>query len=879
MPRNRPDELLRRIDVLQAVRPIGAVVIQPPAGQPAGQGLQVIAPALHADLKAIQLIDPDAARAIAQVGQQSGGVPRERVTVPICRNFEMSDTALFDDPADAGRTYYLPRYRLATRSVSGAPQYAAAIEQRAEGWALTLFLAKYAAPELGAAAATARELAHTPAVLLRFHPLGAPTTTRELVFQDLSQAGAELRVALVVATLPERDELIYALSELAADARLVIRRAAQVALPIPQAGQALGGGELAVRAVTAASSVALSQALAGGPAGVVATMARRLPIDDIDPEPPSQLGRRPPIATPPIRPQPPVVTRPPTPPPPPALPKPQITVRPGEEYEAGDRRWVRYTVGVANAGDYADELFAPAPDLAPCGNNTSAARTWVNIHAADGRYLYGFCALGKAADLRSLWFAAEAGQSPPPAVYVVLNDRRTNRSVSSDPVQVVAPPPTPRFRETLGVADCVVQPFTFNRADHAYIFRGAGTGSAPAGGLTPWPVRWGDASYTYYQDAARPRLFFYLPDRFKLARHPESPYKPAMSVRVAPPADPNGDSTVTFTYVAVPWVDANRLAAAAVELSGKVPQLAGALPELQPLSTSAVRFVLERPRAVGSASEERPLASANVLRSAICDTLTMSDRDFQPIFDALMGQGTALFHGKLVVDLGALPAEEVTFSARLSDMAGAAMLDYAAAETAGGLQVTLTNAVESPLRIDDLAATLGRGSGPQQPATIQGLSLPVARLEPGQQLAFTVTREGGVPGAGALVARFDTDAVRAIPDAEAILDAILDQTQLEYYRTVTVVAAAGHFAAPAGKPEDQIAEILVDFEEGDYVRLTPGALEGRARVDHPFADVVLRRPITSQYTYRVTLLFADGRQKTGNPRRRSEELFFVEVER
>jgi hypothetical protein len=874
MPKNRPDELLRRIDVLQAVKPIGAVVIQPAAGQPAaGQGLQVITPSLHADLKAIQLIDPEAARAIAQVGQQGAGVPRERVKAPICRSPEMSDTALFDDPADASRTYYLPRYRLATRSVSGAQQYAAVIEQRAQGWALTLFLAKYAAPELGAAAQSARELAHTPTVLLRYRPLGSGTTTRELMFKESDQAGAELRVALVVATLPERDELIYALSEPAAQAQLVIRRAAQVALPVAQGGQALGGGELSMRAVTAASSVALSQALAGGQAGVVAPMARRIgPIDDV-PVPP--VKARPPVVTPPIRPLPPVVKPPVVTP----LPKPQITVRPGEEYEAGNKRWVRYTVSVANAGDYADELFAPAPDLAPCGKNANSARTWVNIHASDGRYLYGFCALGKAADLRSLWFAAEVGQSPPPAVYVVLNDRRTNRTVSSDHAQVVAPPPAPRFRETLGIVDCVVQPFHFNRADHAYIFRGAGAGSAPAGGLTPWPVRWGDATYTYYQDAARPRLFFYLPDRFKLARHPESPYKPAMSVRVTPPATMDGDSTVTFTYVAVPYVDADRLAAAAVELSGKVPQLAGALPELQPLNTSAVRFILERPKAVGSVSEERPLASANALRSAICDTLTMSDRDFQPIFDALMGQGTALFHGKLVVDLGALPAEEVTFNARLNDMVGAAMLDYAASEIAGGLQVTLTNAIESPLRIDDLAATLGRGNGPQQPATIQGLSLPVARLEPGQQLTFPVTREGGVPGTGTLVARFDTDAVRALPDPEAVLVAILDETQLEYYRTVTVVAAAGHFAAPAGKPEDQIAEILVDFEEGDYVRLTPAALEGRARVNHPFADVILRRPITSQYTYRVTLLFADGRQKTGNPRQRNEELFFAEVER
>lgn len=872
MPKTFSKEMVAQIDALQVAKlpqSLNASALQ--AAQP--QGVQAIAPALLADLSLIQLIDPNAAAVLAQVGQSSAGVPRNQVKAPICRLPELSDAVLFDDPADPAKSYYLPRYRLATRSVSGAEQYAASLEQRAQGWALTLFLAKYAAPELGDAARSAAELKHTTAVLLRYRPLGASTTTRELIFQEVSAAGAELRAALLVGSLAERDELIAALSRVESQAQLVVRRAAQVALPVPAAGAALGGGELALQNVTASSSVALSRAIAGGQVSVVGTMARRPPIDDL--EPPSRLGKRLPIDTPPIIVRPPVVVKPPRP----SLAKPQITVRPEEEYEVGSKRWQRYTVSVTNTNAFPDELFAPAPDLPPCGNNTSAARTWVNIHASDGRYLYGFCALGKADDLRRLWFAVEAGQAPPPAVYVVLNDRRFNISAASDHVAVTPPPPIPRFRELLGVLDSVTQPFFFNRDDHSYIFRGAGAGSAPAGGLTPWTISWGDATFTYYQDAARPRLFFYLPDCLKLARRPEAPYKPFMSLRVTPPATQDGDATVTFTYVALPWVDAERLAAAAAELSRRAPQLAGAAPELQPLTTSAVRFVLERPKAVGSTSEERPLASANVLRSALCDTLTMSDRDFQPIFDALMGQGTALFHGKLIVDMGGLPAEEVPFHARLDDTAGGAMLGYAAAEAPGGLQVTLTNAIESPLRFDDLAATLSRGGGPQQPALIQGLSLPVARLEPGAQLSFTVTRESGVPGAGALAARFDTSRVRAIPDAEAVLDAILDQSQLEYYRTVTVVATAGQFAAPAGKPEEQIAEILVDFEEGDYVRLTAAALEGRARVNHPFADVILRRPITSTYTYRVTLLYADGRQKTGNPRQRNEELFFVEVER
>lgn len=818
------------------------------------------------ELDRIQLRDPELAQVLERVGAGDTGLPRERITAPICRQPELSDTALFEEPGDPQRTAYLPRYRLATRMVSGAEQYAAAIEQRAQGWSLTLFLAKYPAPELGAAAQTARELPHEASVLLRYRTAGAGATTRELPFTERSEAGAELRVALAVGSLPERDELIYALSDPAAQAQLVVRRSARVALPLPGGAGVLGGdAALQARPLTAASSQALGQALLRNEA-MVAVQPRieimrpmpgdllRQPVDDRLNEV-IKLPRRPLPARP-------------------VLPTPQIVVTPDEEYEAGKRRWVRYTVSVTNAGAFNDALFAPAPDLPPCGNNTNAARTWVNIHADDGRYLYGFCALDSAASLRKLWFAVEVGQSPPPAVYIVLNDRLRQISARSNSATVTPPPPVPRFRELLGVLDSLVQPFYFNRTDHAYLFRGAGGGGAASGGLTPWAVRWGDALHNYYQDAVRPHLFYFLPERLRLTRRPEPPFKPFMSLRVAaPPAE--GEATISFTYVAVPWSDPARLAAAADELSRKAPQLAGALPELQPLATSAVRFVLERPQAVGSLREERPLASANVLRSALCDTLTMSERDFQPIFDALMGSGAALFHGKLLVELPGLPPEEIPFVARLDDMVGRAMLDSAGPEAAGGLPVTLTNAVESPLRVDGLAATLRRGDGPAYPATLQGLSLPVARLEPGQQLAVSVARAGGVPEAGALKAQFATDGVRTIPDPAAILDLILDDQQRDYFRTVVVVAPEALFAAPADAPERQIEELLVDFEAGEFARLSAAAREARVRVDHPFGDVLLGRPITSTYTYRVTVLRKDGGQTTSEPLQGSAEVLFV----
>ncbi len=94
-----------------------------------------------------------------------------------------------------------------------------------------------------------------------------------------------------------------------------------------------------------------------------------------------------------------------------------------ESYTVGGQKFVRYLLSVTNRSIYPDELFAAAPDLAPCGLNDRASRTWVAIFDQDDTQIYGFCALGTADDLQGLWFAVADGQKPPASVRVVLWDR------------------------------------------------------------------------------------------------------------------------------------------------------------------------------------------------------------------------------------------------------------------------------------------------------------------------------------------------------------------------------------------------------------------------------------------------------------------------
>ena len=90
---------------------------------------------------------------------------------------------------------------------------------------------------------------------------------------------------------------------------------------------------------------------------------------------------------------------------------------------------------VQNASAFPAELFEPAPDLPPCGSNTNASRTWVDIVNAQGdSRLYGFCALSSSDGLKSLWFAVEQGAPTPANVYVVLKDRREAINYQSNSV-------------------------------------------------------------------------------------------------------------------------------------------------------------------------------------------------------------------------------------------------------------------------------------------------------------------------------------------------------------------------------------------------------------------------------------------------------------
>lgn len=116
----------------------------------------------------------------------------------------------------------------------------------------------------------------------------------------------------------------------------------------------------------------------------------------------------------------------------PVLPNPVLYLMATQPFTQNGKNFIRYVFDVENRDAYPKEMFAPAPALPPCGTNKNSSRTWVDFFDQSGKRLYGFCALGKPADLTGIWFALEDDIVPPSYVYIEMNDRQTNTKYKSN---------------------------------------------------------------------------------------------------------------------------------------------------------------------------------------------------------------------------------------------------------------------------------------------------------------------------------------------------------------------------------------------------------------------------------------------------------------
>lgn len=474
-----------------------------------------------------------------------------------------------------------------------------------------------------------------------------------------------------------------------------------------------------------------------------------------------------------------------------------------------------------------------------------------------------------------------------------------------------------RYRaEVLGLVHAAEpDPLFLNPALHPYILGGLGLPTGGSGpGLVARQLQFEGAFHDYWEDAVDPGCIHYLPDTFRLARREdEAPFLPLMSVRIDPGATPEADPVATMELAATPWANPKRLDAARREFARKLPQQPGdttpraTVPELggdlggalggllgdllrknkaapgtplgdmltsslglkvedarvarvrmEPLPVEKAALWLALPGGAGGGLVERPAAQIDI-RTAVVLSETLPLADFQEVYDALMGGAVSLMRGELRVETGGGAVKRIPVELRFDRMNGPLFeVTVTAGAEPGHFTLKLVNAVECPVTIRGIEGSLLVG-GFELPTTEAALrALPVT-LQPGEDYTVFLTPKrqlASLPGGPRIEPMLDFSRVVLEPSGELLWAAILDaDTTAEARRKVRVKLFPGMFDAPDGKPENRAFAVIVQFENGPSVELTPDKAEAEVVLaGGSVTDLVPRRAGTGGYRYKSLVI-------------------------
>jgi hypothetical protein len=401
-------------------------------------------------------------------------------------------------------------------------------------------------------------------------------------------------------------------------------------------------------------------------------------------------------------------------------------------------------------------------------------------------------------------------------------------------------------------------PFTFDPALNRSIFEGIGAAVPGASqGLLRKQIAWKGQPYVFYQDDGARNLFYYVPDTFKIARRPGAPHEPMFSVRFESADGSKERVSASCTYCAVPVINRERLVAALPALKALVPDdvltSAGGI-ELEPLLPDPSSIVLKLAYP-GSTTTDGPFAArpqATVdLRAGIVDALVLTLDQFRAVYEALFSTGQLLFSGVVAFDMGGT-GEQIPFQLRMHDTAEP-FASWTQRVDGTNLVLTVTNEIESPLRVRSLDGVIVQGSDmTAQP--IAAVSAYPVDIAPMQSAQFTLPI-----ATGATLSDLDLSDVASVPDKDAIYDLIIDpSTPPVYLRSIQIKSFKPMFDAPAGAPQSQLMSIVVDFENGATVELRADQLEATVSVPVPLAGFVLGKTEDLSYRYKVTVVRLSG---------------------
>ncbi|MCT9934395.1 hypothetical protein N5079_29740 [Planotetraspora sp. A-T 1434] len=377
------------------------------------------------------------------------------------------------------------------------------------------------------------------------------------------------------------------------------------------------------------------------------------------------------------------------------------------------------------------------------------------------------------------------------------------------------------------------------------------------GGVRPMGrvrVPFGGRSHSYWQDPARPERYYYLPDRFLLARLASAGRPPALRVRATGAASEDA-VRVTMEFSAQPVLQRERLEAARPILEQEARAKGASGPvrlEILPDAQPVLRLALPEGGAPSSALTERPAADID-LELGVTHAETLGLEDFRLVYDALFGASLSLLRGEVRVGAGGGTPDDVPLELRLDRTAGDVLALTPTESSATRITARLVNEIESPVRPGRLVAVALCGDR-RVPLRIEGLPGD-AVLPAGEGVDVRLVPESPLPDGGADTIALDQSDAVAEPDRQAIWALVFDRTaQPQLTRDVRVEAVPALFAGPPG---DQVAVFVVVVERGGTVRLTETELTAVTTVRVPVQPLLTGAPIPP-LRYRTETLWQSG---------------------
>jgi hypothetical protein len=314
---------------------------------------------------------------------------------------------------------------------------------------------------------------------------------------------------------------------------------------------------------------------------------------------------------------------------------------------------------------------------------------------------------------------------------------------------------------------------------------------------------------------------------------------------------------MSFEFQALPVIDPERIEAAHAPLETRARERGATealeleiIPDPQPM----LRLALPQNGAPSSAMSERPSADIDLERG-LAHVETMGVEDFQLIYQALFGASLTLLRGEVRAAMSGGDPEDVPLELRFDKTVGDVLDAAPGVATPEGLEYRLVNAIESPVRINRLAAVAEVGDK-RLPLRIDRL-VAGQRLAPGEQVDILLVAPEPIqpPGPDSIV--FDQSDVAVEADAQALWTLAFNRSAAaQMTRQVTVEAVPILFSSP-DRPNDRVAAFVVTIEHGGTVRLTETELKATTTVRVPVEPLITGAPM-SPIRYRTETWWGSG---------------------